>query len=841
MSQTVEKTREQRENSAKIVADKFMQRVEQGLPLISPEFPVNGRTGKTYNVVNAMVLTAEGHQDPRWMTMNQANECGMSVRKGEHSTPVSFAKDREWREGPDGKKTEVKLVRPQMVFARVFNGEQIEGMPPMPERPLDWNPQQRADEIIAMTGAKIVETNSNSVFFDPKKDEIQVPRRNPEEEPGQERYYQNCFKGLALWTGGAERLNRQVQGGVGSKDVTREQIRIEMAAAALCASVGIKATTGLNDQKKAQWKALLEEDPKELFAACGQANRIVREIQKFDQKLEMSRDRDAQTIVQPVEKDQEQKVYAKPDLSKATFLKIAYEDRAEAQKLGARFDDDSKRWYAPEGVDANQFKQFAANYNKQEHARKAYLADKHEENRVYIKLLPKDRQKAREKGATFDGFKNEWYIPKGEEKRFQKEMENYQNRVQQIQNIKDRVYLYVPVAEKDEAKQAGAKWDPRAKSWYAGEKADMEKLARWSEIPAERNVVISPEDEFRKVMESKGLVPPEKLEMDGQGHSCKVRGDTDKESGFYIGRLDNRPNGYIKNNQTKETANWVYLGQEPLTEKDVAQLKAEAEKRAKENEIKRIKMHKETARRVNAQLYKLTKVETPTPFMEQNGLQNHCGLFQSSDGKSLMAPIQDMNNVIWSMAYINGNGREGVTQGGKLDTCFHIVDGGGVQALEKAEAICICENVTTAMTVAETTGQKAVAAVMPNNLEKVAVALHEKFPDKTFVICGDDDKKLEFTAQMNTGRLQAEKAAKAIDCAVAFPVFENNPENKLSTFADLARECGRDMVGAQITTVIEDEKTRKLDAKAQTKEKTQKKKQEETKTQKEKKSKARKL
>ena len=83
MSQTVENNGERRD-PAQVVAEKFMQRVEQGLPLVSPDFPVNGRSGKSYNLVNSMVLTAENRQDPRWMTMSQINECGMSVRKGTH-------------------------------------------------------------------------------------------------------------------------------------------------------------------------------------------------------------------------------------------------------------------------------------------------------------------------------------------------------------------------------------------------------------------------------------------------------------------------------------------------------------------------------------------------------------------------------------------------------------------------------------------------------------------------------------------------------------------------------------------------------------------------------------
>ncbi|MEU6757832.1 DUF5710 domain-containing protein [Streptomyces sp. NPDC046685] len=43
----------------------------------------------------------------------------------------------------------------------------------------------------------------------------------------------------------------------------------------------------------------------------------------------------------------------------------------------------------------------------------------------------------------------------------------------------DRIWLDVPYAEKDEAKQAGARWDPAAKRWYAPRKG-MTALQPWA-------------------------------------------------------------------------------------------------------------------------------------------------------------------------------------------------------------------------------------------------------------------------------------------------------------------------------------------------------------------------
>ncbi|WP_030021064.1 DUF5710 domain-containing protein [Streptomyces monomycini] len=46
----------------------------------------------------------------------------------------------------------------------------------------------------------------------------------------------------------------------------------------------------------------------------------------------------------------------------------------------------------------------------------------------------------------------------------------------------ERVWLDVPFAEKDEAKQGGARWDPAARRWYAP-RPGMAALERWAAAP----------------------------------------------------------------------------------------------------------------------------------------------------------------------------------------------------------------------------------------------------------------------------------------------------------------------------------------------------------------------
>ncbi len=46
-----------------------------------------------------------------------------------------------------------------------------------------------------------------------------------------------------------------------------------------------------------------------------------------------------------------------------------------------------------------------------------------------------------------------------------------------------RMNLKVPYAEKDQAKQLGARWDPARKIWYVDGKEDLSDFSAWSPTP----------------------------------------------------------------------------------------------------------------------------------------------------------------------------------------------------------------------------------------------------------------------------------------------------------------------------------------------------------------------
>ena len=69
------------------------------------EVPHNPASGTVYRGMNRVALGFSDFDDPRWMTLKQANEQGLSILPGSKATPVvyfQFSKEQE-RLGEDGK------------------------------------------------------------------------------------------------------------------------------------------------------------------------------------------------------------------------------------------------------------------------------------------------------------------------------------------------------------------------------------------------------------------------------------------------------------------------------------------------------------------------------------------------------------------------------------------------------------------------------------------------------------------------------------------------------------------------------------------------------------------
>jgi phage/plasmid primase-like uncharacterized protein len=260
--------------------------------------------------------------------------------------------------------------------------------------------------------------------------------------------------------------------------------------------------------------------------------------------------------------------------------------------------------------------------------------------------------------------------------------------------------------------------------------------------------------------------------MDGLPHRVKTVGDRGSEkSGFYVGHMDGKvPAGFMQNNRTGQKERWKAVGYElsPQDRKRFAEEAAAATaKRRAETEAK----HAATAQRVMRQASRLKPIApmAPTPYLEAKGVQPHRGALTDAAGKTTFIPAQDAAGKVWTMQYIGDDGTKRFAKDSRKEGTFHVL--GGMDALKKAPVIVIGEGYATAATLAETVKHATVAAFDSGNLEPVARAMRELFPDKPILVAGDDDRPVLLTQGFNPGREKAEAAAAAVGGKAIFPIF----------------------------------------------------------------------
>ena len=364
---------------AKKVAEGLIEQLKQGTaPWQKPwepgqQFmPYNPTTGKDYRGGNVIWLMSQGRSDPRWMTYRQATAEGAQVRKGEHGTqiqywitrgsePVTDDKGAPVR-GDDGKPLmrTVEYERPRVKTFTVFNGEQIDGLPPPPTRTVaEWDRHQRAEAILTGSGARIEHQAGNRAYYQPSTDKIVMPERG--QFRAADGYYATALHELGHWTGAPDRLDRDLAHPFGSEGYAREELRAEIASLMLGTEIGLGHDPSRHAAYVASWIKGLENDPQEIFRAAADAEKITGMLRGFEQSQE-------QGAALSQEQSPEESAEAGTVLVRAptlvredhpimqtsterTYLAVPYAEKDQAKALGAKWDREAKAWFAPAGTD----------------------------------------------------------------------------------------------------------------------------------------------------------------------------------------------------------------------------------------------------------------------------------------------------------------------------------------------------------------------------------------------------------------------------------------------------------------------------------------------------------
>ncbi|MBX9637060.1 MAG: ssDNA-binding domain-containing protein, partial [Nitrosomonas sp.] len=606
--------------------------------------PVNPTTGKRYRGINSLNLMSLAYTDPRWLTYKQALSLGAQVRKGEKSTLVQYWKFTDERIKTDDNnnpvlntegqpiKERVRLERPRVFYAAVFNAQQMDNLPELDIKAPDWDPLERAERILQASHAVIHHGEADRAFYRSSTDSIHLPHKH--QFPTPDRYYATALHELGHWTGHESRLNRDLVHPFGSEGYAKEELRAEIASMLLGGELGIGHDPGQHVAYVSSWIKALQEDPTEIFRAAADAEKIQDYVLALSQQQEIAQKVDAQEAIKMDQIKQNTAAYLlnlSPDLATIASHNIKrFNDLTQA--MSKKDQDaiilvaDALKFTRGGGIDNLEFEEVSsdklgfsipANWNGQLQIQGNTIQT--DENGIEsISSADSINTEPQFWGVTMqrDDQTFQWVkdceskqeaqdltdllalidvaAEQSEHEKAAKLAHIHENRIRNdpistevsISGAKTEQnddnsgqYLIVPYRDKDLAKAAGACWDKAAKAWCVGPKADIQTLQRWlpENVSSQQEPAIDPVSEFADLLRAQGcLVDDNHPVMDGNKHRIKVEGDKSGEkSGFYVAHLDGHPAGYFKNNRTGIETRWKAKGYS-LTDAQKAELITQA-------------------------------------------------------------------------------------------------------------------------------------------------------------------------------------------------------------------------------------------------------------------------
>ena len=266
--------------------------------------PYNPTTGNPYHGMNAVWLMSRaesrGYSDARWMTYRQAQAADAQVRKGEKAhRQSSSGNGRDWSRfvtrtaSPCWTRTATRCGKWCATSghvswsAAVFNAEQIDG-PAAGANPAGacrmGTPRAGRDDPDALRCQHPARAGDRA-FYRLADDTITLPER--EQFPSGDRYYATALHELGHATGHPSRLNREDLGHpFGSEAYAREELRAEIASLMLGEQLGIGHDPGQHVAYVGSWIRALENDPREIFRAAADAEKITTLVRSFERERE---------------------------------------------------------------------------------------------------------------------------------------------------------------------------------------------------------------------------------------------------------------------------------------------------------------------------------------------------------------------------------------------------------------------------------------------------------------------------------------------------------------------------------------------------------------------------
>eukprot|EP01039_Chlorochromonas_danica_P003086 gene3086-3374_t len=191
------------------------------------------------------------------------------------------------------------------------------------------------------------------------------------------------------------------------------------------------------------------------------------------------------------------------------YLNVPFAEKAEAKQMGARWDTTCKSWYAY-ADDLRLLERWPVNLDPNK--RLLNMKSNEVTKKVFLQVPFEEKDEAKALGAKYDMETKKWYAPNAEASLLsrwgpsashttgttkttttttseqssesslpppeQQQQQQQQQGLRAHSNVTTTYYLTVPFEDKDEAKAMGAKWDKEGRSWYVTDPSSP-ALSRW--------------------------------------------------------------------------------------------------------------------------------------------------------------------------------------------------------------------------------------------------------------------------------------------------------------------------------------------------------------------------
>lgn len=320
-------------------------------------------------------------------------------------------------------------------------------------------------------------------------------------------------------------------------------------------------------------------------------------------------------------------------------------------------------------------------------------------------------------------------------------------------------------------------------------------------------------EQFRQAMSSAGIEPPDSLTDDGNLH--RYAGPHDKAT--------NKKNWYVlyepdKNGlQAGAFGRWVgdSNGAVKWCNRDAAEFteeeKKEYKKRQDDLRCKQAEDRKQAAAECSEKCKTLWASAQPAsddhPYLVRKQVKAF-GLKQLGD--QLLVPIMTLKGELKGLQFISPDGSKVFKTGTDYSGALHMI-GKPVD-----NTLIITEGYATGASIHMATGHAVLVAFVAGNLKAVAEAARGKQPSWEIIIAADNDQwakeydeagnviayhivpcELNGGKRINTGRIKAEEAAKAVKASCVLPFFRDESTHP-TDFNDLHTLEGLDAVRLQV-------------------------------------------